>query len=158
MPTFNFTIKTIKDPKRKASKDNNGNKNKIKNITGVVFIDLKANYYIVSNNNTYNIHNKSYSCKDIRNVYRQGEYDVKRFMWSRNNNELWELNNNFWLPFSVGCIVEGDLIYNIIDNKYYFMINKCYIDGNNNIAKEAFNFYKDNIKQINDEIRKKRLI
>lgn len=150
MPTFNFSLIKTKSDKKKTS-----NKEVIKkNIKGVIWINKEAIYSVRVEDSFYPIDIKCYSCKGKGKIYRQGEYDKTRVVYIRHNDSYSECNPNFWLPFSVGCIVSGDLINNNFSK--VFIIKDCYVDVNDKISHEAVSYYREHLKEINDIIRKRR--
>lgn len=158
MPTFNFSISVSKIDNRKKSYKDNIKEIVFKNIKGVIQINENAEFYVsLEDGFDYPINSECYKCKGHQKVYRQGEYDKKRVVLIRNQGEYGECNSNYWLPFDTGCCVEGTLVYNKITDTKIFTIDKCYVDNTNNKAKEAYMFYKEHIKEINDIIRRRRV-
>lgn len=155
MPTFNFNMSVTTDV---VSKKRNYKKSKIvvKGANGVVWILKNAEYRVMVEDRWYMIHPNCYSCKGNARVYRQGENDHNRFVWIRCKDECAELNPNNYLPFGVGCIVEGDIVYDTKTLIEMFYIKKCYTDPYNQISKDALTHYRNNIEKINEIIRNRR--
>lgn len=151
MPSFNFSI-----PKKVANKKFSKNKHKVilKDVKGVIWIDENAEYWVALDNFQYPIHPDCYSCKGKSTVYRQEECYKSNLKYIRNAGECYELNNNFWLPFGIGCVVCGDLI-DIGKVSPVFIIKDCWTEYNNESHK-ALEFYRKHIKEINDIIRNRR--
>lgn len=146
---FNFTPKYSKTPKKE------NNKILEKDIEGVIHIHLDGNFYIIDKkSNSYIIHPKNFNCLGKANIY-PFQIDKKtggRIVYIRNENRQ-EMIHKAYLPFAPGLCVKGDII---IENKItYFNIKNTYIDNNNPDAKKAFEFYKDNFKEIIKNIRNK---
>lgn len=157
MPSFDFSLVKKEVNKRKTS--NNTNKYEVveKNVVGIVWIDINANYYIKIGNKFYNINADCYSCKGRDIVYAQGFDDKRRVCIIRNPGEYIECNHNLYLPFAPGCIVSGDIIINHPLTSKIFNIKKIWIELNNNDAHEALAFYKEHYKEINAIILKRKL-
>ena len=84
------------------------------------------------------------------------EDDNNRFVWIRCKGECYECNPNLYLPFGVGCIVEGDVVFDVKTLVEMFYIKKCYTDPYNQDAKNALNHYRRNMNTINSIIRERR--
>ncbi len=155
MPTFNFNMSVTTDV---ISKKRNYKKSKIvvKGANGVVWLLISGNYKVIVGDKKYNIHPNCYSCKGNARVYRQGENDYNRLVYIRCKDDCVELNPNNYLPFGVGCIVEGDIVINNKTFEELFYIKKCYTDPYNQISKEALTYYRKHIDIINENIRKRR--
>ena len=154
MPSFDFTL--VKKPKtRKTVKSHDTFRVLDKNVIGVIWITKTANYYVKSNNRTYNISPECYSCKGKRRIYRQGSYDINRFSYIRLIDDCCECDSKHWLPFAVGCIVKGDIVYNSNSDKYLFNIKDIWIDYDDIDAQLACNFYRKHLTEINNIIRNK---
>ena len=156
MPSFNFSI--VKNESNKRKTYNNTKKYEVvkKDVIGVVWIDINANYYIKVNNKFYNINSECYSCKGKDMIYAQGYDDKNRICIIRNPEKCTECNHNLYLPFAPGCIVSGDIIINNPLTDKIFNIKKVWIDINNDDAHEALAFYKEHYKEINAIILKRR--
>lgn len=152
MPTFNFqVIKTLSKKREKTSKTDNSHKVIQKKIVGIVHIDISGRYYVVANNTKYCIALECFSCRNIRKLYRQGEYDYAKVVYIRTTDT--ECNMYHWLPFTVGCVVTGDVVE--INKSQQFVINKV-DDVYNDDTHAAIEFYRKHIKEINDAIRQYR--
>lgn len=154
MPIFNLSI--IKK-KKSINKRSNRYTIDIKNVIGVVHIDVRANYYIVYNDTKYDITDKSYSCKGKQIVYPLIHVEANRLVYIRNISDLCELNPLYYLPFNVGCIVKGDIIVNNDTKEQLFDIKKCYTERNNYECIKAINFYKEHKDEIYNSIKQKRI-
>ena len=156
MPSFDFSV-IAKVTKKNKSISNNKDIIVLNKVQGIVFIDLQGNYHIeLDNGHSYPIHKDCYSCKGHREIYRQGELDKGRFIYVRHQGEYFECDPKHWLPFGIGCIVIGNVIQNAITKIQSFVIKKCGIDFENTMAINAMNFYRNNIKEINTNIKLKR--
>lgn len=153
MPTFSFSFSKKKE--KQASKNNNRNKVILKNIRGVVWINVNAEYTVVilKDKTEYPIHHSCYSCKGQFRIYRQGVNDKSRFCYIRLQDKCTEQNTNYWLPFAPGCVVCGNLVQDNITYKKVFVIKECWTELNNEEANKAFNYYKKHMKEINDLIK-----
>lgn len=156
MPSFNFSI--VKNESNKRKTYNNTKKYEVvkKDVVGVVWIDINANYYIKVNNKFYNINSECYSCKGKDMIYAQGYDDKNRICIIRSPEKCIECNHNLYLPFAPGCIVSGDIIINNPLTAKIFNIKEVWIDINNDDAHEALAFYKEHYKEINAIILKRR--
>lgn len=143
MPTFNFS--PIKKKKDKVHKESNI---VFENIKGIVVININGVYSIKVDNNYYSINSKNYSCKGKMIVYSQELTELsKRLIYIRTEDDCVELPHNAYLPFTVGCMVLGNIIKHITNN-LIFDIKRVIIDNNNIEAKEAMKFYKENYTEI----------
>lgn len=157
MPAINFSLKPSKKKERKTIKSGNRTQVIEKNVTGVVCINIDAVYYVKIGDSQYPIHKDCYSCKGKQYIYRQGEYDKSRVVYIRTVDNCYESIPNFWLPFNVGCVVTGDIVFNHDAYVKQFVIKQCWIEWHNDEATEAINFYKEHLNVINDIIRKRRI-
>lgn len=145
MPSFSFSI--VNKKKDKAKKESNIVK---KYVIGVVVIDINGIYSVKVDNNFYSINSKNYSCKGKMMVYCQTLTELSnRLIYIRTEDNCVELPKNAYLPFTVGCMVLGNLIKNITNN-IIFDIKRVIIDNNNIDAKEAMKFYKLNYNIIQE--------
>lgn len=153
MPTFNFSVVNVVK-KQRPQKDKTDNTYQIiqRKVVGIIHIDIHANYYVIADNHKYTIAKECYTCKNIRKLYRQGEYDYARVVWIR-AIDFNEMNTNYWLPFTVGCVVIGNIVSNNITNK--FIITDV-SDEINDKTHDAMVYYREHIKEINDTIRERR--
>lgn len=153
MPTFNFQVVNVVK-KSRPQKDKSDNTYQIiqRKVVGVVHVDIHANYYVVVNNEKYTIAEECYTCKDKRKLYRQGEYDFAKVVWIRAIN-FNSMNINYWLPFTVGCVVTGNIVSNNITNKFIIIDVS---DEINDKTHDALVYYRKHIKEINDTIREHR--
>lgn len=154
MPSFNFLPVNGNKAKRNAKKSYKSNI-LIKNVIGIVWIDRKAEYYVLVNNvDKYYIHSSCYSCVGKSQLYRQGNFDKSNLVYIRLYDNLVECDRYCWLPFGVGCIVKGNVI--LENNIKYFIIKHCDIALDNKPSHEAMEFYLNNIEEINKLIISKR--
>lgn len=147
MPLINFNI-AIKNnivPKHRDSII-------AKNVIGVVWVTEDAEYYVkLDDGRTYKIHKDCYSCKGKSDIYSQA-YD-NRILYIRCDN-LCEQDNNYWLPFGVGCVVKGNII-EINKGIKFFYIKDCWLERNPNTG-AAIDFLKEHLEEINRIIRERR--
>lgn len=157
MPTYNFSSVKEIIKKEKAIKANSGYKIKLKDVQGVVFINNKAEYYILTKDDIkYPIIAECYSSYKKRIVYRQGEGDYTRVTWIRTRDNLVGLDQNLWLPFGIGCEVTGNIVHDIANDVDKFAIKSCDINYFNNKSHEALVYYRQHIEEITKIIRQKR--
>lgn len=153
MPSFDFSLPKNKIQKRKTYKDYNRNEILLKNVKGVVWIDSNAEYSIsIENDGKYPICKDCYSCKGHEIIYRRGVPFKERYIYIRERGKYTEQNLNHYLPFTPGCVVNGDLILNSLNNKV-FVIKRCYIELDNEESHKAVEFYKNHINEINNIIK-----
>lgn len=157
MPTFGFSF--AKKEVNKREKVNNSGKYEIieRKVTGVVFINLDASYYIKCGDKDYDITPESYTCKGKTTVYRRGYDDKVNLRYIRTLDSCVELNPLHWIPFSVGCVTIGNIVVNNITKRKYFDIKSVDVDYTNNISIEAHSFYREHYKEINDNLKNKWL-
>lgn len=152
MPSFSFNIpkaKLVHKDKPKKSKPSQ------KDVIGVVWINLKAEYSVEVNGIRYDITADSYSCKGKNRVYRQAYPHSIRCLVARLGDNLSELDNKFWLPFAPGDVVKGDIV-NMNSFKQEFKINKINDYDLSTKANDAFVFYRQHKEEIDDVIRSKQ--
>lgn len=155
MPSFTFSV-IKKVTKKNKSVSNNTDIIVLHKVQGVVFIDLQGDYRVeLDNGDSYPIHKDCYSCKGHKEIYRQGELDKGRFIYVRHQGEYFECNTKHWLPFGVGCIVKGNVVQHPITKLQSFMIKKCGVNFENPMSIAAMNFYRQNIREINANIKLK---
>jgi hypothetical protein len=155
MPSFSFSV-IKKVTKKNKSISNNKDIIVLSKVRGIVFINLQGDYYVeLENGEIYPINKDCYSCKGHKEIYRQGEFDRCRFIYVRHQGEYFECNTKHWLPFGIGCIVKGNVIQHHISKQKTFVIKKCGVDFDNPRAIAAMQFYKNNIDEINTNIKLK---
>lgn len=153
MPTFNFSVvDVVKKKVPQKVKSNDTYKVIQKKVVGIVHVDIDANYYVIVDNQKYPIAAECYTCKGKCKLYRQGEYDYARVVWIR-AIDFNSMNTNYWLPFTVGCVVTGDVIHS--NNFDKFVITNV-TDEITIKTHEAMVFYRKHLKEINDKIRQRR--
>ena len=145
---FNFT-------KTKSKTIKTNNKVLEHNIEGIVNVELNGTFYITTiNNKRFNISKESYNCKNKTNIYPLilDKHTKSRICYIRNENKQ-ELIHTAYFPFAPGLCVKGDIIEEY--GSIYFNINKVYLDNKVKGSIEAFNFYRDNFKEIVKNIKNK---
>jgi len=153
MPFFSFNV----TPKQKQHE----HKTKIRDkwvildndIEGIVIIDNNANYYILLDNDTFiPILESNYNCKGHITIYSQFLYykDLSRIIYHRTEFNKYESFPN--LPFCVGAIVNGDVIFNNDTALKRFNIKRCFIDNTNTRAIAIFKQFKNNYNIYVDKI------
>lgn len=150
MPSFSFTPvkKEIKVAKHKKSVDDTIEV-LVKNLTGIVFIDINGDYSVKVNGNNYNIHKDCYNTQGVSKIYLQRlSKDGYREIFVRPLDFAPKTDEKHYLPFTVGCEVCGKLIKNKITSEVYFYINEVNMIHNDIEAKQALQFYKDNYDTI----------
>lgn len=158
MPTFDFTPIKKKSGERKGSNGNSKYEVLLKDIKGVVFIDINANYFVKVNNTSYNIITENYNCGGVANVYlQQLDNNLQRVLYIRHEEYKPNLDTQHYLPFTAGCCVTGHIVKNKLNNVSQFNIKKVYIDYNDTEAQKAIKFYRENYIEIS-KIRRERLL
>lgn len=157
MPTFNFSFSKKTFNKRKENKDNKKYEVLSRNIVGVIYISINAIHQVSVNGNFYNIKHECFSCKGKDAVYRIGFDENRPLQYIRIKGEYKELNKLCWLPFAVGCIVQGNIVHNKLLGIDLFDIKKVWLDYDNEDAHNALMFYRNNKDKINEVIRNKKI-
>ena len=157
MPTFNFSLTPTKKKEKQTTKSNGRFEVVEKNLIGVVFITLTADYKVQVDDNRYDIKEECYTCKSHAYIYTHSHNLKGRTLYIRNQDNLGERDILHWLPFVEGCSVKGDIIRDKILNKKVFLIKDIYEDYSNPIAHEARQFYRENAKEIFNAIINKRI-
>ena len=156
MPTFNFSLTLTKKKEKQTTKSNSRFEVVERNLIGIVFITLTADYKVHVDNNKYDIKEECYTCKGYTRIYTH--HNLKeRICYIRNKDDLEDRNISYWLPFIEGCSVKGDIIRDKILNKKVFLIKEIYEDYRNPIACTARKFYFENAKEIFNAIIDKRI-
>lgn len=133
MPRWNFSISPQK------------NKNKTRKSKGYIIEILNAKAVVDINNRLlyiacfedgrrFLIHKDCYKCKNKQVIYSQclvGEFKQRLII---HRIPSYCIEHRPYLPFAVGCVIEGDVIVNQDTLIRYFKIKKCYIDSNNKFA------------------------
>lgn len=155
MATFNFDITSNVKKQTYVKRESNILH---KDIEGVVFITENADYKVLYNDIYYNITEKSYSCKNILRVFRQGVSDKhgRPISYIRDKDTACEENKLIWTPFTAGSLVIGNIIKST-DNFILFDIKNILIDYHNEDCCKARSFYINNHKHINELMYKKML-
>lgn len=156
MPTFNFSLAFSKKKEKKTSKNNNRSKIIEKDIIGVIFITIDANYEVEIKGNRYDIKNECYTCKGYTHIYTHLCNYNKWTCIIRTPENSFERNINYYLPFVEGCCVKGDIIQDNVFNKKVFLIKDIYQDYENPVTLIARKFYNEHYEEINKAIINKR--
>lgn len=155
MPTFDFSLKSVKTQKRKTSQNHYKREVIVKDVKGIIWIDTNAEYSVrLDDGSQYAIHPNCYSCKGHNRIYRRGVSYKERYIYIRTLDNCVEQNRIWYLPFDVGCIVRGNIIKILSNNVKYFVIKQCWTELDNLDSHAALMFYKEHIDTINDIIRK----
>lgn len=155
MPYFDFSLPKKKE-KRKTSKNTLRSKILEKNVTGVVWINIKGEFNVkILPDKYYPIHTDSYSCKGKRNIYTRRLENRRVVCIIRNIGECLECDTDIFVPFAVGSIVSGNIVQIGFDKQ--FVINKCWTDLNNDDAHFALEYYRDNYDTIITALENKTL-
>lgn len=157
MPTFNFSLTPTKKKEKQTDKINSRFEVVEKNLIGVVFITLTADYEVQVNGVRYDIKEECYTCKGHVYIYTHSDNLKGRICYIRNQDNLGDRNISHWLPFVEGCSVKGNIIRDKVLNKKVFLIKDIYEDYSNPIAHEARQFYRENAKEIFNAIMNKRI-
>lgn len=128
-----------------------------KNIKGVVFITDRAEYKVLFKDTLYDITDKSFSCKGVTTIYRQGISDKRGrpICYVRERDLSFDRDRLYWTPFTAGSLVSGNIIKD--SGNMLFDVQDITIDYNNDKCHEARLYYLDNYKQINKIMNKKIL-
>ena len=151
MPSFNFKVEVVTKIGKRKSQYKYISKASIihKNVNGVVHIRLNGQYYINTEYGEYAIHPDSLSTEGLKIIYPKRLLDGKRVFIHR--DPYYGLPHiNGYLPFSTGCLVIGNIVYNSVISIHFFKIKRVYEDteGINEEAKEASRFYRVNYNVI----------
>lgn len=157
MPTFNFSLAPIKKKERQTTKSDGRFEVVKRNLIGVVFITLTADYEVQVAGNRYDIKEECYTCKGYARIYTHSHNLKERICYIRNQDDLGNRNILYWLPFIEGCSVKGNIIRDKVLNKKVFLIKEIYEDYNNPVAHAARQFYRENAKEIFNDIIDKRI-
>lgn len=157
MPTFNFSLAPTKKKERQTTKSDGRFEVVERNLIGVVFITLTADYEVQVAGNRYDIKEECYTCKGYARIYTHSHNLKERICYIRNQDDLGNRNILHWLPFIEGCSVKGNIIRDKILNKKVFLIKEIYEDYSNPVAHAARQFYCKNAKEIFNAIIDKRI-
>lgn len=125
-------------------------------VIGIVTIDEDANYNVIlDNDELVSILESNYKCKGHVIIYSQTLYekDLSRIIIHRHKEQLCESFPN--LPFCVGSIVKGNIIFHNDTATKYFKIKKCYIDHDNYKAISIYKAFRDKYHMLKDKILNK---
>lgn len=155
MATFVFNITSNAKKNTYAKRESNVLNHDIK---GVIYITENAEYKVFYKDIFYNLTEKSFSCKNIPRIYRQGISDKygRPISYIREKDLACEQNKLIWTPFTAGSIVVGDIIKDK-DNYIVFNVKDILIDYNNHECNKARTFYINNYKYINKIMNQKIL-
>lgn len=157
MPLFDFTpiVSKKKETIRKDNYTNGKYSVAVKNVEGVVCINLEANYYVQIEEDKYDIIAENYDTKGFAEVYPQRlDNNGQRILLIRSlliNKPIVKQ----YLPFAPGICVSGDIVVNNYTTKYMFNIKKVMHDYRDNDCKAALQFYQDNYETIQNAIKAK---
>lgn len=157
MPTFNFSLAPTKKKERQTTKSDGRFEVVERNLIGVVFITLTADYEVQVAGNRYDIKEECYTCKGYARIYTHSHNLKERICYIRNQDDLGNRNTLHWLPFIEGCSVKGNIIRDKVLNKKVFLIKEIYEDYSNPVAHAARQFYRENDKKIFNAIIDKRI-
>ena len=157
MPTFNFSLAPTKKKERQTTKSDGRFEVVERNLIGVVFITLTADYEVQVAGNRYDIKEECYTCKDYARIYTHSHNLKEWICYIRNQDDLGNRNILHWLPFIEGCSVKGNIIRDKVLNKKVFLIKEIYEDYSNPVAHAARQFYRENAKEIFNAIIDKRI-
>lgn len=144
MFTLNFSPVIKQKSSNKKQKENNIIE---KNVIGVIHINLEGQYYIPFKETIYHIAESCYDCKDKNILFYKG-------LLNGNNIKVIKLDKfplsdyTNYLPFTVGCVVKGNLIKeNGIINFYIIKLLK-YDEELKKERVKAIKFFKENYDEI----------
>lgn len=157
MPTFNFSLASTKKKERQTTKSDGRFEVVERNLIGVVFITLTADYEVQVAGNRYDIKEECYTCKGYARVYTHSHNLKERICYIRSQDDLGNRNILHWLPFIEGCSVKGNIIRDKVLNKKVFLIKEIYEDYSNPVAHDARQFYRENANEIFNAIINKRI-
>lgn len=157
MPTFNFSLAPTKKKERQTTKSDSRFEVVERNIIGVVFITLTADYEVQVAGNRYDIKEECYTCKGYARIYTHSHNLKERICYIRSQDDLGNRNILHWLPFVEGCSVKGNIIRDKVLNKKVFLIKEIYEDYSNPVAYDARQFYRENANEIFNAIINKRI-
>lgn len=150
MPEFSFSVvkKETKVAKHKKSVENRLSILE-KDKQGVIFIDIEGNYSVKVNNKFYNINPKNYNTQDVETIYLQRlSKDGHREAYVRSLDFAPKVDEKHYLPFTVGCEVDGNIVKNNLTNNIYFDIKNVIMHSSDPDSKAAIKFYKENYETI----------
>ncbi len=144
MPSFSFTV-PVKVTKTKTNSSVSKYEIITHNVNGVVIINLRGEYKVLCDNVQYDIAVENYSCKGVTEIYEQTLVDdLSRVRHIRSERDRDDRDRNMYLPFTAGCSVKGNIVKQHTGTNLIFKIKKVYLDLNNDIARKAIKFYRDN--------------
>lgn len=120
MAEYKFNFSKFGKPRVKSTSSSPRREIVAKNIIGVIGINIDASYYVETKDKQYQLTIESYELKG-KNVYYARTLQNNRIL---NIISLKKklVNNKQYLPFSVGCIIKGN-VYKILGTEI-FNINK----------------------------------
>lgn len=146
---FVFAVKT----KKKATKQPSLFSKIEKNVEGVCYVDIDANFVCIYNSKIYKFTKSSYKLYN-GNLYSTQLLDNKLLKTVR----LEDINKgaykpSYMMPFMAGVICKGDIIRNNITKELLFELKTTRTDWKNELAKKYFLFYRNNYNTIISKIR-----
>lgn len=143
---FNFNI--AQKSKRNSSYKKQDYKLLKRNVKGIIHIDKSGTLFVNINNTPVYILKKCYTkSKSKYRFYQKLVGNKQRFTVAK-NKELDNLEyNDLWYPFGVGCTVVGNLLLDL-HGTTLFNVRKVLIEYNNNEAKLAMDFWRNNYEEI----------
>ena len=145
MPVFSFS--PVNKPSK--SKTNTSSSTKYETITpdvtGVVFMNLQGKYKVNVDKTLYNIAIEDYSCKGVVEIYEQTLVDnLTRVRHIRSERDRDDRDKTMYLPFTAGCCVNGRIVKHRTTGEIFVKIKKVFLDADNELARDAIKFYRDN--------------
>ena len=146
MPYFDFSV---------IKKQTNTNHKKAKQYTilkkdiyGVIHINIEGLLFVNINDTVVPILKECYSTKGKDKIFSlKLQKNTKRLCIVRNKDERLIYNNENYLPFAPGCVVYGNLLLNPYGTTL-FNVKKVLIEYDNEESRNAFNYWKNNYKEI----------
>lgn len=116
MAGYKFNFSKFGKPRVKSTNSSPRREIVAKNVIGVIGINIDASYYVETKDKQYKLTIESYELKG-KNVYYARTLQNNRIL---NIISLKKrlVNNKQYLPFSVGCIVKGN-IYKILGTERF---------------------------------------
>lgn len=149
MPSFSFAIPIAKESVRRVSSSDGKYTNVLTGLIGVVCITKTFTYFVEVNGSRYPIIPENYDCEFVNEIYEQQLTDhFKRIKHIRLEGNRVKANPLHYLPFAPGLVCTGKVVKDKYTNNTYFKIKKVVVDPNNEDAKRAFRYYKENYAEI----------
>lgn len=159
MPSFSFAP-VAKVVKVRSHADSNAKYNIIiPDVIGIIVINLKGEYKVAIGEDKYDIASESYSCKGVSEVYPIELTDgLVRVRYIRSEIDRADMSREMYLPFTAGCSVKGNIVRHKAANVVIFKIKKVFLDVNDDSARKAIKFYRDNYKVIRKYIIAQQIV